>query len=370
MPDLEFKKDSVFLPYLAGYFDARGSFIVDNHNNIVMNFYGNREFLKRLNSLFNVGSIILNPGPVWKIMNRDMCEVLDHLKPYMIIKRFQATEIMGALKNRNYISLDEPPEDIDFFEYAEEEWLHLYIIGYFDGLSRWTLKKHQKSGEYYLQISLISRYPDPVILLYELFNVGYVLPYNDKFKFMAVSQDSLDLINEIGSFLLNKKPELEMALKFKNLLDSGNYEEIEKLMAESKSNKKQNSRTAMILNMCEKLFEKITYKSESFKISKSRFCQEAIHYSYANLDSFKITEDLCGEEKKDFQVAINIDDYLEEKIKVLSRFDEYKSSAIRRALTLYLKDLEIENENDDMDEDIDPLDLLEELKKEDFIDST
>lgn len=364
MEGLEFKKDSVFLPYLAGYFDARGSFIVDKQNNVTMNFYGNVEFLEKLNSLFKVGSITLNPSSAWKIMNRDIPKVLDNINQYIIIKKLQAMEIIEALKNKDQnISINEPPEDIDFFDYAEEEWLYLYIVGYFDGLSRWTLKKHPKSNEYYLQISLISPYSDLVILLYELFNVGYILPYNDKFKFMAVSQDSLDLIKKLEPFLLNKKPELEIALKFKKFLDSGEYKEIEKLSGELKSSKKQDSNTTMILNLCEKLFKKITSKSKSFEISKSRFCQEAIHYAYANLDSFKITEDLCGEEKKNFQVAINIDEYLEEKIKVLSSFDEYKSSAIRRALTFYLKDLEIEKEDNDLDEDIDPLDLLEELKK-------
>lgn len=366
MQRLEFKKDAIFLPYLAGYFDARGSFIVDKYNNIIMNFYGDEKFLEELNSLFSVGTVTLMPSASWKIMNNDIPVILDQLISYIIIKKDQALQVNNTIKDKEFcFVIKEPPEDINFFDYVKEEWFYLYLVGYFDGSSRWNLKKYKKSNEYYLQISLISKYEELVVLLSEVFNSGYIIPYNDKFKFIVMFQDSLRLIDELEPLLINKRSELEMALKFKKLLYLGKYEEIEKLMDEFKSEKQNlSNNTTRIINVCEKLFRKVQSKIKYLEISKSKFCQEAIYYSYDNLDLFKSTEDLCEGKKKEFQIAVNINNHVEEKINALSNFDESKSSAIRRAITFYLNDLDSENDDNKLNKDIDPFDLLDQLKKQ------
>lgn len=368
-------KDELFLPYLAGYFDSRGSFTIRS-NDVSMNFYGQKHFLEGIKSLFRNEKVFFDPHNQLKLENKkEIEEILDLLIPYLIIKKSKAVEVRKFIKTGvNIFNDSDNQEDIDFLYYTQFKWFYLYLIGYFDARSRWKIKNRgnlynhrERENDYFLEITLLSEHLDPLMLLNELFDLGYVLNYNDKFKYVISFQDALDVLDKLEPFLINRRPELELAFKFREIIYSEKWDKIRTIIDEFNSIRTNSSKTRNLsVNVCKNLFDIIEAKTASLKISKSKLCHEAINYSYNNRESFKNVEDYCHDKKKDFLVAFSLKDEIEDKINILIDLsqDKNRSSIIRRALYFYLNLSDSEYSMDSLElDDIDPFEIIERLKK-------
>lgn len=236
---LKFSYNQLFLIYFAGFFDAKAILNL-KENNIVLTIIGNMGFLNELKEGLGIGNIYRLKQTVWKASDQEILQLLVSIVPFLIIKRRHVEFIIKYLKKNyvlenndklfeNFNKFKEISDDeIDFFEYTNNDWIFLYLVGYFDAKSRINIVKYSKSS-YWLKISLKSDFDEILISLKELSGLGHIIPSGTSFKWILTGDDSFELIRTVEKFLLYKSEHLKIVEQFHDLINDSKINENEKL---------------------------------------------------------------------------------------------------------------------------------------------
>lgn len=388
--NLLFDDEEFFYPYLAGLFDASSNIIIGQYGGLVLNLNGSYDFLIKINdNIENTGTIVESSTHHLQFFGNRAVYILEKILPFLIIKKEQ---VLFAINYQNHINKRESfliddnerqyrldckekikklkiPENIDFFSFMDYNWVFPYLLGYIDSKLKINIKKHTRSNntQYWLKAGLYSEYEDFLFILSEYFNMGYVVPSWNVFRWELTNEDAFNLLNQLYPFLINKGEQIEIGIEFyefikgenEDNLDQEKINYIEKLKSRISTLGKKRSEDTDFVNItiliCKELMNLIDSFSEKTKMNRSQIMKESLK-SFFKINPNIDFESICLKSPKKYQINANIEKDILNNLNLNKT--KSRSELIRKAIEYYI------NENTNMKNSIPNKILKEEITEQ------